>query len=82
VSRIEVTIDRLVLAGIDPGDRDALVAGLRDGLARALAETSFVSARSRRAAVVRVGGLTLEPGRAGTRALGSGVGQAIGRAAR
>jgi hypothetical protein len=82
VSRVAVTIDRLVLSGIDPGDRDLLVAGLRDGLERALSESPLDGVRSRRAAVVRIGGLTLEPGRAGTRALGTGVGQAIGRAAR
>jgi len=81
VSRINVTIDRIVLSGVDPENRDAVVAGLRAGLTRALSEPSFLNARSRRAPFVRVGGLTLEPGRVGARRLGSDIGHAIGRAA-
>jgi len=85
VSRVNVTIDRIVLSGVDPGNRDAVVAGLRAGLTRALMDHSFLNARSRRAPFapfVRIGGLTLEPGRVGARRLGSNIGQAIGRAAR
>jgi hypothetical protein len=82
VTRIEVMIDRIVLSGIDPASRDAFVAGVRAGLERTLsaAEPSAYAARS--SPVVRIGGLTVEPGRAGARRLGSGVGRAIGRAAR
>jgi hypothetical protein len=80
VSRIEVRIDRIVLSGIDPASRDAFVAGIRDGLERTLSRPSDYTARS--SAVLRVGGLTAEPGRGGVRRLGSGVGRAIGRAAR
>ncbi len=82
MSQINVTIDRIVLSGVDPGNRDAVVAGLRAGLTRALMEHSFLNTRSRRAPFVRIGGLTLEPGRLGARRLGSNIGQAIGRAAR
>jgi hypothetical protein len=82
VSQINVTIDRIVLSGVDAGNRDAVVAGLRAGLTRALMDHSFLNARSRRAPFVRIGGLTLEPGRMGARRLGSNIGQAIGKAAR
>jgi hypothetical protein len=80
VSRIEVTIDRIVLSGIDPASQKAFVSGVREGLVRTLSEPSLYMARS--SPVVRIGGLTVEPGRAGARRLGGGVGRAIGRAAR
>jgi hypothetical protein len=80
MSLIDVTIDRIVLSGVDAAHRDALVAGLREGLARALSERS--PHRTRSAPVVRISGLTLEPGHAGARRLGGGIGQALGRAAR
>jgi hypothetical protein len=80
VSRIEVMIDRIVLSGIDPSSRDDFVAGIRNGLEQTLSEPSRYTARS--SPILRIGGLTLEPGRAGARRLGSGVGHAIGRAAR
>jgi hypothetical protein len=80
MSPIDVTIDRIVLSGIDPANRDALVAGLREGLARALAEPHGYTPR--RATVIRVGGLALEPGRPGARRLGEGIGQSLGRSAR
>jgi hypothetical protein len=80
VSRIEVTIDRIVLSGIDPAGRDAFVAGVRDALERTLSEPSRYTART--SPVLRIGGLTAEPGRAGARRLGSGVGRAIGKATR
>jgi hypothetical protein len=80
VSRIEVRIDRIVLSGIDAGSRDALVAGVRDGLTRALSTPAAHTAHP--GAVLRIGGLTVEPGRAGARKLGRNIGQAIGRAAR
>jgi hypothetical protein len=80
MSSIDVTIGQLVLSGIEPADRDALVAGLREGLLSALAEPHRYTAR--RTAVVRLAGLVLEPGRPGARRLGEGVGQSLGRSAR
>jgi hypothetical protein len=80
VSRIDITIDRIVLSGIDTAHRDALLAGLREGLARSLSEPSPYTPRS--TPVVRISDLTLEPGHAGARRLGGGIGQALGRATR
>jgi len=75
VSRVTVTIDRLVLSGIEPGDRQALVAGLKSELARLLAGTE--AAQSRRTPVLRAGRMPLEPGPAGARRLGGGIAKAI-----
>lgn len=81
MSRIDVTIDRLVLRGIDPSDQHALVNGLRSELSRILADpgVGVKSARSRRTPVLRVATTPLEPGLAGARKLGAGVARAIGK---
>jgi len=78
---IHVKIDRLVLKGIDPSDRLALVRGLRTTLPKVLAEASTREALvcSRRTAVIRVLGLPLEPGLAGARKLGGSIARVIGR---
>jgi hypothetical protein len=81
MSRIDLKIDRVVLRGVDPADRHALVNGLRSELARILADPAARAAwaRSRRMPVLRVGTMTWEPGRAGARRLGGGIARAIGR---
>ncbi len=78
---IHVNIDRLVLKGIDPADREALVGGLQSTLDRVLAEpaTRAALSNSRRTPVITVTGLPLEPGVAGARRLGSSIARAIGR---
>jgi len=81
MSRIRVTIDRLVLTGIEPGSRNALVEGLRSELSRVLSDPAARGewARSRRTPVLRLGKMPLEPGPSGGRAFGSGMARAIGR---
>jgi hypothetical protein len=81
MSRIRVTVDELVLKGIAAGDRNALVDGLRNELARVLADPGARAewARSHRTPVLRLGQLPLESGPSGARKLGKGVARAIGR---
>ena len=81
MSRIRVTIDELVLKGIEAGDRNALVDGLRSELARVLADPAARAewARTHRTPVLRLGSMPLEPGRAGGRKFGTGIARAIGR---
>jgi hypothetical protein len=78
---IEVKIDRLVLRGVDPANRQALVNGLTSELSRVLADpaTGIASAVSRRIPVLRVGRMHLEAGQAGARQLGGGIARALGK---
>jgi hypothetical protein len=78
---IEVKIDRLVLRGIDPSDRKALVEGLRAELSRVLAapESNGLRMQSRRTPVLKLGQMALEPGPSGGRKFGGGLARAIGR---
>jgi hypothetical protein len=79
VRRVELTIDRLVLRGIDPAHREALVEGLQTELQRLLAAPETSAARPGKTPVLRVGGLRLEPGHQGARKLGGSVATAIGK---
>ena len=81
MSPIHVHIDRLVLRGIDPSDRYALVAGLKMELARVLADpaTQSTVTKSRRTPVMRLGRLPMEQGIGGARKLGGGIARAIGK---
>jgi hypothetical protein len=81
MSRIEVNIDRIVLRGIDPADRQALVNGLQSELARILADPAARAAisQSRRTPVLRLGKISMGQGTAGARKLGGGIAQAIGK---
>ena len=78
---IEVKIDRLVLRGVDPADRQALVNGLTSELSRVLADpaTGIASAASRRIPVLRIGRMQLDAGQAGARRLGGGIARALGK---
>jgi len=80
-ARVIVHIDRLVLRGIDPADKQAFAKGLEAELARVLSDPQARAAmtRSRRTPVMRLGRLPMQPGLAGARALGAGVARAIGR---
>lgn len=77
---VTLHIDRLVLRGIDPLDQHALVSGLQVELARLMADSALRAkmTQSRRAPVLRLGRMAMEPGMAGARALGSSVAKAIG----
>jgi hypothetical protein len=82
MSRITLTIDRLILTGFDSAERGALVEGLRAELSRVLADPATRSdwARSRRTPVLRLGSLPLRgDGSAGGRKFGQGVARAVGR---
>ena len=72
MSRIRVSIDKLVLNGFEPADRSAVVNGLRGELSRVLADpaTRDEWARSWRTPVLRLGRMSFEPGRAGGRKFG------------
>lgn len=81
MSPIHVHIDRLVLRGIDPSDRNALANGLKSELARVLADPATQSAmsKSRRTPVMRLGKMPMEQGIGGARKLGGGIALAIGK---
>jgi hypothetical protein len=81
VSLIRVTIDRLVLKGLESADRKALVEGLQAELSRVLADPAARAewARSHRTPVLRLGHLPLESGAAGGRTFGHGLARAIGK---
>ena len=84
MSRIRVTIDRLVLKGFEAGERKALVEGLQGELSRVLADPGGRAkwARSHRTPLLRLGAMPLEPGLSGGRKSGGGVARAIGRGLR
>ena len=81
MSPIHVHIDRVVLRGIDPADRHALVAGLKTELARVLADPAIQGGmtQSRRTPVMRLGKMPMEQGIGGARKLGGGIARAIGK---
>ena len=79
--RVTLNIDRLVLRGIDPMDQRALAEGLKNELARVLAEPATRAAigGSRSTPVIRLSRVPMQQGQAGARALGAGVAKAIVR---
>ncbi len=81
MSRIRVTIDKLVLKGMQPVQRTALVEALQAELSRVLADAATRAqwARSHRTPVLKLGRMSLEPGPAGGRKLGGGMARAIER---
>jgi hypothetical protein len=83
VTAVNLTIDRLVLRGLDPAQRTAFVQGLRSELTRVLADPANRAGFgvSRRTPVLRLGRTTLQPGISGARSLGQTVARAIGNGA-
>ena len=81
MSKIHVTIDRLVLSGLDPAARHAFVTGLKAELTRALADPAHHAnwPNSRRTPVLRLGRVALDPGVDGARKLGGHVAKSIAR---
>lgn len=81
MSRIHLEIDRLVLGGMEPSERLAFVASLKDELRSILAEpvSRRAMAESRRVPVVRLGRVHFESGSAGANKLGKNVARGIGR---
>jgi hypothetical protein len=80
-ARVNVTIDRLVLRGMDPAARRAFVDGLRGELARVLGDpvARAEMQSSRRTPVLRLGQMPLGEGTSGARGLGRSVARAIGK---
>jgi hypothetical protein len=81
VSRINLTIDRIVLRGFDPGVRKAVTEGLRAELSRVLADPAGRASlgQSRRTPVLKLGSVPVSPGQSGGRVLGTRIGGAIGK---
>jgi hypothetical protein len=81
VSRINLTIDQLVLRGFEPGDRKTLVEGLQSELARVLSDPAARAACAvpHRTPVLRLGQMPLTPGASGSRKFGARVAGAIAK---
>jgi len=81
VSRIRLTIDRVVLNGFHPAEARALTGALESQLSHVLAGTAARDewARSHRTPVLRLGRMALQPGTAGARTFGRTLGRAVGR---
>jgi hypothetical protein len=81
MSGIRVNIDRLVLSGVEPRDRKALVDGLRTELARLLADPADRAAwaRNHRTPVLKLGRMPMEPGPAGGRRFGTQLAGAVAK---
>jgi hypothetical protein len=81
VSRINLTIDRIVLRGFDPADRKALLEGLQTELSRILADPAARATwgGSGRTPVLTLGQMPVSPGPSGSRNFGVSVAGAIGK---
>lgn len=81
MSRITVTIDRLVLKGFEAGERKALAEGLQAELSRVLADAATRAewARPHRTPVLKLGRMPVEAGTAGARKFGKQMARAVGR---
>jgi hypothetical protein len=81
MSRVNVTIDRIVLRGVDPAHREALVHGLRSELVRLFSEPQprAEGEGSRYTSTLRLGRVPLEPGHGGHRKLGAGIARAVAK---
>jgi len=81
MSRVRVTIDQLVLKGLEPVERKAVVEGLQRELSEVLSDPAVRAewAHSHRTPVIRLGQLPLEPGAGGGRKFGKQVARAVGR---
>jgi hypothetical protein len=81
VSRIHLTIDRLVLNGLDAADSKALVDTLQAHLSQMLADRSSRTqwARSHRTPMLKLGRMPLEAGPSGARKFGTQMARAVGK---
>ena len=81
VSRIRLTIDRVVLNGFQNVEAGALTKALESQLSQVLADkaTRRVWARPHRTPVMKLGRMALQPGTAGARHFGQTLGTAVGR---
>jgi len=81
MSRIRLTIDRIVLNGFQPQDANAVTRALESQLSQVLRDPAARGewARPHRTPVLKLGRLTLDPGKAGAHAFGRRLGTAVGR---
>ncbi len=81
MSRIHLTIDRLVLNGLQPGQDKALVEALRKQLTQILSDRGARAewARSHRTPVLKLGSVPIGSGTAGAKNLGTQVARGIGK---
>ena len=84
MTRIKVTIDHLLLKGMEPETGNALTAALKTELSQALSDRPARSkwARSHRTPVLKLGRIPLHPGTAGGTKLGKQVAHVIARGLR
>lgn len=81
MTRVRVTIDRLVLPGLDPADRKALLDAFQTELRQVLADPTTRAdwARPHRTPVLRLGRVPLAPGFTSSRAFGGELARGLGR---
>jgi len=81
VSRIRLTIDRVVLNGFQHVEAKALANALESQLSQVLADkaTRHAWARPHRTPVLKLGRMTLQPGTTGAQNFGRTLGSAVGR---
>ena len=81
VSRVTVTIDRIVLRGFEARERNALVEGLEREFTQVLGDSAARAewVRSHRTPVVKLGQMPLEPGPSGAKKFGGAIVLGIGR---
>ncbi len=80
MSRVSVTIDKLILKNFEPDQRRPLVEALQGELLRMLANRTTRAAwtRPQYTPVIRLGGMLLDPGRSGSGRLGAGIARGVG----
>jgi hypothetical protein len=81
MSRIHLTIDRLVLRGLQPGAQKSVADGLQLGLSQILSSEAARAdwARSHRTPVLKLGQIPLGPGASGGREFGRRLARTIGK---
>jgi len=81
VSRVRLTIDRLVLNGFQPLEAKALARALESQLSHLLTDTAARRdwARPHRTPVLRLGRMPLDAGTAGAQTFGRALANAVGR---
>ena len=81
MSRIHLTIDRVVLKGLPSGQEKALIESLRQQLSHALSDRTNREAwaRSHRTPVLKLGRVPFAAGASGARQIGKQIGRGIGR---
>jgi hypothetical protein len=81
MSRVRVTIDRVVLKGFEPAQGRAVADALQGELARVIAMQAAegTAMQAQRTPLLRLGPMPLAEGNAGGRILGASVAASIGR---